>query len=169
MTKVYGVTGWKNSGKTTLVSKLVAEFSKRGLVVSTIKHAHNGFAIDTKGTDSYAHRQAGAHEVVLVSDNRWALMHEARTGGESPTLDTMLKKIAPCDLVLVEGFKNAAISKIECIRGQSATNQPVWKNNDTVRAIATDTRSQACEIPQFDIDDIPTIADYIAQMTGLGL
>ena len=103
-TPVFGVTGWKNSGKTTLVSRLVAEITARGYSVSTVKHAHHNFDIDQKGRDSYAHREAGAHEVALVSGRRWALMHELR-GEEEPSLADVLAKLSPCDLVIVRRIR----------------------------------------------------------------
>lgn len=170
MNTVFGISGWKNSGKTTLVAALVTEFSKRGYRVSTIKHAHDGFDIDHEGTDSFAHRKAGAHEVTLVSSKRWAIMHEVESSGAAPTLDRMLAKMAPCDLVIVEGFKNSSISKIECIREESkGQEEPIWKSNQSVIAIASDVRHTDCELPQFVLEDVPSIADYIAQISGLGL
>lgn len=167
MAKVFGVTGWKNSGKTTLVARLVEEFTRRGFGVSTVKHAHASFQIDHEGTDSYRHRAAGARETAIVSPNRWALVHEVSSSGASPTLDTILNKLAPCDLVLVEGFKNTTIPKIECIRLASRDEAPVWTQNDSVVALATDHRIDDCPLPQIDIDDVSEIADHITQMTGL--
>lgn len=169
MSKVFGITGWKNSGKTTMVASLVAEFTKRGLQVSTVKHAHDSFSIDHEGTDSHEHRKAGAQEVALVSSKRWALMHEVSSGGAVPSLETMLKKLAPCDLVLVEGYKNSDIPKIECIRVASAKEDPIWRGNDSVIAVATDERDPNCDKHQFDLGDIDGIADYIAQIMGMGL
>ena len=99
--KVFGISGWKNSGKTSLVERLVTEFTERGLRVSTLKHAHHEFDIDHEGRDSYRHREAGAQEVLISSDNRWALMHELK-GASSPTLLDLLSKLAPCDLVIVD-------------------------------------------------------------------
>ena len=104
---VFGITGWKNSGKTTLTERLVAEFTRRGFRVSTVKHAHHDFDIDREGADSYRHRLAGAAEVAIVSGRRWALMHELR-GEDEPKLDEILARLAPCDLVLVEGYKREA-------------------------------------------------------------
>ena len=169
MPDVFGITGWKNSGKTTLVSALVAEFSRRGFAVSTVKHAHSGFAIDHEGTDSHKHREAGAREVAIVSDARWAIVHEVRSTGAKPSLRTMLEKMAPCDLVLVEGFKDTNFPKIECIRAASRTDDPIWKRNGSVVALASDHKVEDAQMPQFDIDAVSDIADYIAQMTGLGL
>ena len=104
MSRLFGIVGWKNSGKTTLVSSLVREFTNRGLTVSTIKHAHHNFQIDSERTASFSHRAAGAHEVALVSKDRWALMHENKSASEEPSLDSMVAKMAPCDLILVEGY-----------------------------------------------------------------
>ena len=100
--RVFGITGWKNSGKTTLAERLVTELTSRGWRVSTIKHAHHAFDIDKEGTDSFRHRAAGASEVAIVAGSRWALMHELR-GEEEPSLDEIVARLAPCDIVLVEG------------------------------------------------------------------
>ncbi|MEE9313693.1 MAG: molybdopterin-guanine dinucleotide biosynthesis protein B [Rhizobiaceae bacterium] len=169
MSKVFGVTGWKNSGKTTLVCKLVSEFTARGFRVSTVKNAHHNFSIDTKGTDSYAHREAGAGEVALVSDKRWVLMHEVQSNGAMPSLETILGKLAPCDLVLVEGFKKSAIPKIECRREGSIKDDPIWPNNESVIALASEKNENQSNHPHFLIDDVSGIADFIAQTVGLGL
>ena len=116
--KCFGIAGWKNSGKTSLVAALVTNISARGFKVSTIKHAHHAFDLDTPNTDSYKHREAGANEVVLVSANRWAIQHELR-GADEPEFETMLQKISPCDLVLVEGYKQENIAKLEIIGPES--------------------------------------------------
>ena len=104
MNKVIGVAGFKNAGKTTLVEKLVTELTARGHRISTVKHAHHSFDIDHEGRDSFRHRKAGAGEVAVVSRHRWAIIHELRDEVE-PTLDEILSKLAPCDLVIVEGYK----------------------------------------------------------------
>ena len=106
MNEVFGITGWKNSGKTTMVESLVAEFTKRGFTVSTVKNASEDFDVDHPGTDSFRHRHAGARETAIVSPKRWALMSNTPETGKAPSLDALLKKLGPCDLVLVEGFKN---------------------------------------------------------------
>ena len=111
---VIGITGWSGSGKTSLVIRLIPEFSDRGFRVATIKHAHHAFDIDTPGKDSYEHRAAGAVEVVISSTKRWAVMHENQSQAE-PTLDELLVA-SPADIVLVEGFKNDAHAKIEVHR-----------------------------------------------------
>ncbi|MEL6946095.1 MAG: molybdopterin-guanine dinucleotide biosynthesis protein B [Pseudomonadota bacterium] len=164
---LFGITGWKNSGKTTLVVKLVEEFIARGVVVSTVKHAHDGFDIDHEGTDSYRHRYAGAHETAIVSNNQFALMHQRQTGGAAPSLERIITKLAPCDLVLVEGFKTHPLPKIECLRKDSAKEQAIWHSNKHVVALATDHTIADCPLPQFELSDVGTIADYIGQKIGL--
>ncbi|MBT8418520.1 MAG: molybdopterin-guanine dinucleotide biosynthesis protein B, partial [Silicimonas sp.] len=116
--KVWGVVGWKNSGKTGLMERLVIEFVARGLRVSTVKHAHHGFDVDHPGKDSYRHREAGATEVLLASRKRFALMHEHR-GEAEPELEDMLAKLAPVDLVLVEGYKRDRHPKVESHRSET--------------------------------------------------
>jgi len=169
VTAVFGIVGWKNSGKTTLVSALVAEFTARGLAVSTIKHAHHNFSLDQKGTDSDRHRQAGAREIALVSSRRWAIMHEVASSGEEPELETMIAKMAPCDLILVEGYKNSGIQKIEALRRESASETPLWKTHKGIVGIASDSPVEGFDQPQFDLDDVPAIADFITQISGLRL
>jgi molybdopterin-guanine dinucleotide biosynthesis protein B len=164
--RVFGITGWKNSGKTTLTEKLVAEFSARGLKVSTIKHAHHAFDIDKQGTDSWRHRAAGASEVAIVSGNRWALMHELR-GEDEPALDVVLARLAPCDLVLIEGYKREAHRKIEARRGGATSSDPLSKGDPSILAIASDHPLTGETLPVFDLDDVKAIADFIERATGL--
>ena len=109
--KIFGITGWHNSGKTTLVKNLIPVLEKRGLTVSTVKHAHHNFEVDKPGKDSYEHRLAGAQEVIISSRNRWALIHEQKNQTE-PGLPELLDKLMPVDLVLIEGFKKADHSKL---------------------------------------------------------
>lgn len=162
--KVWGVCGWKNSGKTGLVERLVAEFAGRGLAVSTIKHAHSGFDIDRSGTDSARHRQAGAREVLVGSRKRWALMHELGREAE-PTLDELLERLGPTDIVLVEGFKSHAHPKIETHRGVNGEDL-IAMQNPSIRAIASDTELKI-ELPVFGLNDTRAIAAFILQEIGL--
>ncbi len=162
---IIGIAGFKNAGKTTLVSGLVSEFTSRGFAVSTVKHAHHGFDIDQPGRDSFRHRDAGAREVAVVSDKRWALMHEL-DGEDEPRLDEVVARLAPCDLVIVEGYKREAHPKIE-VRGPGLGHPPLWPEDETIIAIAAEPPPEA-EIPVFGRDDIAAIADFIATHFGLG-
>ena len=157
--KVWGVTGWKNSGKTGLMERLVSEFVRRGYRVSTVKHAHHVFDIDHPGRDSYRHREAGASEVLLSSRKRWALMHENR-GEDEATLDELLAKLGPADLVLVEGFKRERHPKIEAHRAETE-NPLIAPEDDSIRAIASDSGVTVADRPTFDLDDTAAIADFI--------
>ena len=130
--KIFGVTGWKNSGKTGLVERLVAEFINRGLSVSTVKHAHHTFDVDHPGRDSYRHRVAGAKEVLLVSKNRWAIMHELRDEDE-PNLAEILTKIEKVDLVIIEGFKRDRCGAQEHILKQKSTSVTAHNDSATTR------------------------------------
>ena len=163
---VFGVTGWKNSGKTTLVTRLVKEFTRRGLRVSTVKHAHHDFDIDKPETDSFRHREAGATEVLIVSGHRWALMHELR-GETEPPLEAALQRLSPCDLVLVEGYKREAHPKIEARRSVAARSEPLWPGDPSILAVAADHAIQT-DRPSFDLDDVAGIADFIAARLSLG-
>lgn len=162
--RLFGVVGWKNAGKTGLMERLVANITARGLSVSTIKHAHHAFDVDHPGKDSFRHRQAGAQEVLLASRMRFALMRELR-GQDEPTLADLLTKLAPVDLVLVEGYKRDAHPKIEAYR--AATGNPLIAPDDpTIRAVASDT-ALTLDRPVFDLDDTGAIADFILAEVGL--
>jgi molybdopterin-guanine dinucleotide biosynthesis adapter protein len=153
---VFGVTGWKNAGKTTLVERLVTEFVRRGWRVATVKHAHHDVDIDQPGTDSFRHRAAGATEVALVGGLRYAIMREQA----EPGLSEVLARLAPADLVLIEGFKREPHPKIE-VRGDSA--RPSMAASDpNILAIAADSTPADSALPWFRRDDISAIADFIA-------
>lgn len=164
--RVFGITGWKNSGKTTLTEKLVAELVRRGWKVSTVKHAHHDFDIDKPGADSFRHRQAGATEVAIVSDNRWALMHELR-GEDEPPLESILSRLAPCDIVLVEGYKRESHRKIETRRLEAKDRTPLSAGDPNIVAIAADFAVTDESLPAFDLDDVKSIVDFIERTTGL--
>ncbi|QPC93036.1 molybdopterin-guanine dinucleotide biosynthesis protein B [Mesorhizobium sp. INR15] len=164
--RVFGITGWKNSGKTTLTEKLVSELVARGWKVSTVKHAHHDFDIDKPGADSFRHRQAGAMEVAIVSGNRWALMHELR-GEDEPVLEAILSRLAPCDLVLVEGYKREAHRKIETRRRGAKDGTPLSANDPNIVAVAADFLVEGEQLPVFDLDDVKSVADFIERATGL--
>ncbi|MEM7731284.1 MAG: molybdopterin-guanine dinucleotide biosynthesis protein B [Pseudomonadota bacterium] len=161
---VYGIIGWKNAGKTGLVERLVTEITSRGISVSTIKHAHHNFDVDQPGKDSFRHRQAGATEVLLASANRFALMHELR-GVEEPSLDSLLARLSPVDLVLVEGYKRDRHPKVEAFRAETG-NPLIAQDDETVRAVAADTNVNF-DRPVFDLNDTEAIADFILAEVGL--
>jgi len=160
--KIYGVVGWKNAGKTGLMERLVEEISARGFTVSTVKHAHHSFDVDHAGKDSFRHRAAGAREVLLASRNRFALMHELRDE-EEPTLAQLLVKLAPVDLVLVEGYKRDAHPKIEAHRHETGNHLIA---DDTVRAFAADCTLDV-DRPVFDLNATAEIADFVLTDVGL--
>ena len=162
--KIYGVVGWKNAGKTGLMERLVTEITGRGISVSTVKHAHHSFDVDHAGKDSHRHRIAGAREVLLASRNRIALMHELRDEDE-PTLDELLKRLSPVDLVLIEGYKRDAHPKVEAHRAETG-NALIAPDDLTVRAVASDT-PMALDRPVFDLNDTRAIADFILAEVGL--
>ncbi|GLQ77342.1 molybdopterin-guanine dinucleotide biosynthesis protein MobB [Mesorhizobium huakuii] len=163
---IFGITGWKNSGKTTLTEKLVVELVRRGWKVSTVKHAHHDFDIDRPGADSFRHRQAGATEVAIVSGNRWALMHELR-GEDEPPLESILSRLAPCDIVLVEGYKRESHRKIETRRLEAKDRTPLSAGDPNIVAIAADFAIADNSLPAFDLDDVKSIVDFIERTTGL--
>ena len=156
--RVIGLAGWSGAGKTTLLAKLIPELTARGLSVSTLKHAHHAFDIDQPGKDSHRHREAGATEVLISSSRRYALIHELRDEPE-PSLADLLRRLSPVDLVIVEGFKRSAHSKIEVHRAENG--RPfLFPEMPTVTALATDRGAPpACPIPSMHLDDIAAIAD----------
>lgn len=164
--RVFGICGWKNSGKTGLAVRLVEEFTRRGYVVSTVKHAHHDADMDKPGSDSFRHREAGASEVALVTGLRFALMHELR-GTPEPALADILARLAPCDLVLVEGYKHEPIPKIELRRVEGKSREPLASGDPHISAIAADHAADGAGLPVFDLDDTRAIADFIASTTGL--
>ncbi|WP_299642794.1 molybdopterin-guanine dinucleotide biosynthesis protein B [uncultured Ruegeria sp.] len=162
--RIYGVTGWKNAGKTGLMERLVAEITSRGFSVSTVKHAHHSVDVDQPGTDSHRHRVAGASEVLLASGRRIALMQELR-GAPEPPLAELLARLSPVDLVLVEGFKREDHPKIEAYRA-AAGNALMAPENGTIRAVASDTALDL-DRPVFDLNDTVGVTDFILKEVGL--
>ena len=162
--RLYGVTGWKNAGKTGLMERLVAEIAGRGHSVSTVKHAHHNFDVDQPGRDSYRHRAAGATEVLLSSRNRFALMHELR-GEREATLEALVQRLSPVDLVLVEGYKRDRHPKIEAFRAETG-NALIAPGDPSIRAVASDVPLDL-DRPVFDLNDTHAIADFILHEVGL--
>ena len=160
---VVGFAGFSGTGKTTLIEAIIPLLVARGLRVSLIKHAHHSFDVDQPGKDSYRHRAAGAIQVLVASQQRWVLMHELRDEAE-PSLDEHLKRIADCDVVLVEGFKRAAIAKIEVHRA-SAVTPLLFPGDPHIIALATDERLDT-RLPQLDINQPAEIADFIYDRSG---
>lgn len=162
--KTFGFAGYSGSGKTTLIEKLIPLFSGRGLRVSLIKHAHHTFDVDTPGKDSYRHREAGCSEVLVTSSRRWVLMHELR-GAPEPDLNTLITRISPCDLLLVEGFKREPIPKLEIYR--ASVGEPlIYPHDQSVVALASDAQLDT-RLPQFDLNAPAAISEFILQHSGL--
>ena len=162
--KVFGIAGYSGSGKTTLLEKLLPQLTARGLKVSVIKHAHHGFDIDRPGKDSYRHREAGATEVLLSCGDRWALMHERREENDV-SLDELLSRLAPCDLVLIEGFKQEPVPKLEVYRPENG-KPPLFPGRPDIVAVASDAVLDST-LPTLPLNDIAAIADFV--MTTLQL
>ena len=157
--KVLGVAGWSGSGKTTLVTSLILEFVERGFSVSTVKHAHHDFDLDQPGKDSHKHRSAGAREVMVSSGARWALTHEL-SGGLEPTLEQLLQKLTPVDLVLVEGFKFGDHEKIEVYRA-GHSNTLLYPDDPRVIAIVSDGHLPDADRPVFKSHDVAQIREFV--------
>jgi molybdopterin-guanine dinucleotide biosynthesis protein B len=163
--RIFGFAGWSGSGKTTLIEQVIPRLVQRGLAVSLIKHAHHRFEFDQPGKDSYRHRHAGCSEVLVTSGVRWALMHELR-GGPELSLEQALKRLSPCDLALVEGYKAYPIPKLEIWRAE--VGKPLLHPGDPrILAIATDSPEAlppgtAGRMPVFALADIDAVATFVA-------
>ena len=166
---VLGIVGRSGSGKTTLITGLILRLRERGLRVSTVKHTHHAVDLDQPGKDSWLHREAGAHEVLLAGDARWALLHERR---RSPAADlgSLLARLEPVDLVLVEGFARYPCPRLEVQRAAVAGlpgRQPLWPQDPDIEAVASDRPIDGCDRIRLPLDDTRTICDWIATRFGL--
>jgi molybdopterin-guanine dinucleotide biosynthesis protein B len=162
--KILGLAGWSGAGKTTLLAKLIPELIRRGITVSTIKHAHHAFDVDTPGKDSYVHRAAGATEVLVASSNRWALMHELR-GRAEPNSSELIRHMTEVDLLLVEGFKRESHDKLEIYR--AANGKPlIAAEDDHVVAVLADGSVPETALPVIDLNDTAAIADFVMRHCG---
>jgi len=162
--KIFGFAGWSGSGKTTLIEQLIPRFVQRGLRVSLIKHAHHTFDVDHPGKDSYRHRHAGASEILVTSSRRWVLMHELR-GAHEPSFEELVKRISPCELLLVEGFKFAPIPKLEVWRAE--TGEPLLHPNDShIVAVASDARIET-RLPLLNLNDVEGVSHFILKYLKL--
>jgi molybdopterin-guanine dinucleotide biosynthesis protein B len=160
--RLIGLAGWSGSGKTTLLVKLLPVLIARGRSVSTLKHAHHAFDVDQPGKDSFNHRLAGAHEVLISSKRRWALMHELRTAAE-PTLAELVPHLSPVDLVIVEGFKTESHAKLEVHR--EALGKPLLYPDDPyIVAIASDRRPASAPLPFAALDDVEAVAELVDEL-----
>ena len=168
--KIFGITGWKNSGKTTLTTALIKNLTDRGYKISSVKHAHHQCDIDKEGTDSFRHRQAGSGEVALVAaGTRWAIMHECKDEQE-PLLSDVLARMAPCDLVIVEGYKTEPFPKIEVRRTDALNTTPIAPNDHLIAAVATEDASMKTtpdKLPHFHLDDIDGISEFIINIVKI--
>lgn len=163
---LFGVVGWKNSGKTTLVAKLVTELTRLGLKTAAVKHAHHEFDVDQPGRDSFRFREAGAREVAVISGKRVAIMHELR-GEAEPSLEDVLMRLCGSDIVLVEGFKRHGHPKIEARRRESVQQTPMAGAFPGIVAIASDAQTDSGGLPFFALDDAEGMAAFILRHTGL--
>jgi molybdopterin-guanine dinucleotide biosynthesis protein B len=164
--KIFGFAGFSGSGKTTLIERLIPLFVARGLRVSLIKHAHHSFDVDHPGKDSYRHRLAGASEVLVTSSRRWVLMHELR-GAPEPALEELIRHVSPCDLLLVEGFKHAAIPKLEVFR-KSVGESLLHPHDPHIVAVATD-QTLEIQLPVLDLNRPESVCEFVLRHLGLHL
>lgn len=160
---VWGVAGWKNAGKTTLVEGMVRALAARGLSASTLKRSHHGVDVDQPGRDSHRHREAGARQVLVASARRWALMHELRDEPEPP-LEALLARLSPVDVVLIEGWKREAHPKIEAWRPELG-RAPLAQETDTVKAVATPGAAPSgAPQPHLDLDAPEAAVEFLLRV-----
>jgi molybdopterin-guanine dinucleotide biosynthesis protein B len=159
--KVFGIAGHSGMGKTTLLEKLIPELTARGKLVSLIKHSHKNVDIDRPGKDSHRLREAGCKEVLLMGNDRWALMHELR-GAPEPTLDELVTRMQHCDLVLIEGFKQGGFPKLEIWR-DGVGKATLWPDTPSIVAIASDQSLAGVDVLVLDLSDVPAIATFVLQ------
>ena len=157
--RIIGLSGWSGAGKTTVLARAIPVLLARGLKVSTVKHAHHGFDVDIPGKDSHTHRMVGASEVFVSSSARWALVHELR-GEHEPDLDEILKRLAPVDLVIVEGFKRHKHPKLEIYRA-SLGKPLLHPDDDWIVAVAADAPVPEARVPVLPLDDVEKIVDVL--------
>ena len=162
---IIGIIGWSGSGKTSLLSDLLPVLIAKGFTVSTMKHTHHDFDMDQPGKDSYRHREAGAQEVLLTSRKRWALLHELRDAPEYE-MDELIAKMAPVDILLIEGFKSHSYPKIEVNR-PSLGKKLLCRTDESVVALATDEGVDDVGVPLLDLNNIDAIADFIVEYLNL--
>jgi molybdopterin-guanine dinucleotide biosynthesis adapter protein len=165
--RIIGVVGWSGSGKTTLVEKLIPRLVARGLSVSTMKHAHHGFDLDRPGKDSFRHRAAGASETMILSGTRWALMREIKNGVE-PTMEALIERMTPVDLLIVEGFKSHAYDKIEVHRPSLGKELRAGGDRDIV-AVASDVKLGGLPVPLLDLNDGDAVTAFVLERCGFTL
>ena len=160
--KIIGVVGWKNTGKTTLIEKLIKEFNLRNLTVSTIKHSHHNVSLDRQGTDSFRHFNAGAKETILASDKKWIKFSKTISENES-SLDYLIKQISPVDIVIVEGFKVSGHRKVEVVNNISE-RKPLYETDKTISGlIFNQHKIENTVLPQFERDNIEKICDFMVK------
>ncbi len=157
--RFFGIAGYSGMGKTTLLERLIPELTGRGLKVSLIKHSHKNIEIDRPGKDSFRLREAGCSEVLLLGNERWALMHELR-GAPEPELDYLLDRLQVCDLVLVEGFKGGNFPKLEVWRAGQGKSL-LWPDWPGIVGIASDGPVDAGGVAHLPLHDVAAVADFV--------
>jgi len=163
--RVFGIAGRSGSGKTTLLARLIPWLKARGLTISTVKQASEAFDVDKPGKDSYQHREAGAREVMIASARRWVLMHEYRDEAE-PEMEELLSRLAPVDLVLIEGFRRWPHPRLEVCRAEVA-KPPFYPEDPLMLAVASDAEVPGCPLPRLDLNDIDIIGAFVLKSVGL--
>ena len=163
---IIGVVGWKNTGKTTLIEKLIKEFIKRNFTVSTIKHSHHNFSIDRQGTDSYRHFNAGTRETILASEQEWIKFSKQKSNPK-PNLPYLIEQIIPVDIVIVEGFKDSKHKKVEVVDSM-IRRKPLYEADSTICAlIINQQKIKNAILPQFERDEVEEICDFIEITLGI--
>ena len=156
---VLGIAGPSDSGKTTLIEKLLPLLRGRGLVVSTIKHVHHPVEVDVPGKDSFRHRTAGADEVMIALPDGWVL-HNHSTGGARAPIEALVARMAPCDLVLVEGYRDLPVPRIQVLGAGKTEGGPESRAANVVAVVGVQA-PVGYAVPAFGRDDAAAIAEFI--------
>ena len=164
--RIIGVVGWKNTGKTTLIEKLIHEFNQRDLTVSTIKHSHHNLSVDKQGTDSFKHFNAGSKETIVASKKKWIKFSRQFSGSE-PNLPHLIEQIVPVDIVIVEGYKDSDHKKVEVVDSISS-RKPLYTTDRTICGLIINKHKiQNSALPQFERDEVHKICDFIEKTLGI--
>ena len=164
--KIIGVVGWKDTGKTTLIEKLIVELNNRSLTVSTIKHSHHKVSIDKRGTDSFRHFNAGANETILTSEKKW-IKFSRHTSDSQSYLSYLIDQIIPVDILIVEGFKACSHKKIEVIDSMNG-KKPLYETDKTICGLIFNKKKiYQAKLPQFERDDIQEISKFMTKTLGV--
>ncbi|MFH1154083.1 MAG: molybdopterin-guanine dinucleotide biosynthesis protein B [Pseudomonadota bacterium] len=155
--EIVAIVGKSGSGKTTLLEKLIPVLKGRGYRLGIVKHVFHGFEMDKKGKDSWRHKQAGAAATLVLTAGTVAMVKDVN----EPSLLDMTAYLSDMDLIIAEGFKGAAVPKIEVFRKDGPHREPLFLGGNQIVALVTDTDHRPFGVPVFGLDDMERLADFL--------